>query len=147
MNSAPKVKILAHQGIEGDRYALNKGAYSLAKPLKVRDVTFISRLGIDAANQFLRSLGQKGFTENETRRNIVLNEITPNELNNLIGKNFSIGNVEFRATELCAPCERPSNLASKQGFIRAFENHGGIRAEALCSGEIGIDDLLMQSSF
>lgn len=146
MNSASKVKILPQKGIEGDRYALNKGAYSLAKPIKIRDITFISRVGIDDANHYLKSIGQEGFTDSETRRNIVLNEITSNELNNLIGKVFSVGDVSFRGTELCTPCERPSKLANKKCFLKAFENKGGIRAEALCPGEIEIGNLLILSS-
>ena len=120
MNSASKVKILPQKGIEGDRYTLNKGAYSLAKPIKIRDITFISRVGIDDANHYLKSIGQEGFTDSETRRNIVLNEITSNELNNLIGKVFSVGDVSFRGTELCTPCERPSKLANKKCFLKAF---------------------------
>ena len=137
-----KANIIANQGIEGDRYALNKGAYSHSKPSKVRDVTFIARMGIDRANHFLNLGGHKTFTDEETRRNIVLGEITPEELNDLVGKTFSVGKIQFEGIELCIPCERPSKLANKKHFFEAFEGNGGIRAGALSSGELALHDLL-----
>jgi MOSC domain-containing protein YiiM len=45
--------------------------------------------------------------------------------------------------ELCDPCERPSKLANKKGFLKAYDNNGGIRAQVLDSGEITIGDLLV----
>ena len=137
-----KVNIIANQGVQGDRYALSKGVYSHARPSKVRDVTFIARMGIDRANHLLNLSGHQTFSDVETRRNIVLKEITPEELNDLVGKTFSVGGIEFYGTELCIPCERPSKLANKKHFFEAFEGNGGIRARALSSGEIALHDLL-----
>lgn len=41
-------------------------------------------------------------------------------------------------TELCDPCARPGKLAGKDGFAAAFESLGGLRAEVMTSGEIGV---------
>lgn len=138
-----KVRLLARVGIEGDRYALRLGAFSSSNPPKIRDATLVTKSGIDSANHFLKTNGLVAFNYEETRRNIVIENLLPDELNDLVGKVFFLGGIKLKGTELCVPCERPSKLANKKNFQDSFENNGGIRVEILEDGELMIGDLLV----
>ena len=85
------------------------------------------------------------FDPSETRRNVVIDQILPSELNALVGKIFYIGKLKLKGEELCEPCERPAKLVNKKGFKKAFDNNGGIRAQVLDTGEIKIGDLLLSA--
>jgi MOSC domain-containing protein YiiM len=63
-------------------------------------------------------------------------------LNQLVGKEFFLGLIRLKATELCIPCERPAKLSEKSNFLSAFKNRGGIRAQILDSGEVRVGDQL-----
>jgi MOSC domain-containing protein YiiM len=129
MERADSVWALSNTGLQGDRYALGLGAYSNARPPKVRHVTFIDESQIAAANAAL--LGGAPFSFLETRRNVLTRGV---DLNALIGVDFQIGMAVFKGVELCHPCDRPSNLLGKPGFREAFGNRGGLRAEILANG-------------
>lgn len=143
MNSMDQVKVGAGLGIEGDRYALGTGAYSLLEPRKVRDLSLISLTGIAVANEWLSAGNEPTFENSETRRNIILEGITAPELNLLVGQKFQLGNILLRGTELCVPCERPAQLLNRPSFMDAFEGRGGIRAEVLNSGVLAVGDRLV----
>ncbi len=143
MQSMGKVKVKIDSGIEDDRYALGTGAYSALKPTKVRHISLISLSGIEVANEWLQAGEEPAFDASETRRNIVLKEITASELNNLVGQLFWLGNIKLLGTELCTPCERPAQLVNKPRFMDAFEERGGIRAKVLNSGELSVGDKLI----
>jgi MOSC domain-containing protein YiiM len=142
MQAINHAKVKAGFGIEGDRYALGTGAYSKVEPAKVRHISLISSSGIETANDWLKAGDEPTFNGSETRRNIVLDGITASELNDLIGKQFQLGNLQLLGTELCTPCERPAQLMSKPSFMEAFEGRGGIRAEVLNTGTLSIGDKL-----
>ena len=143
MVSKDKVKLVKGIGIEGDRYALGVGAFSNSDPKKNRDITLIAKIGIDTSNRLLTYDGLAEFDMSETRRNVVIDQIQPDQLNALVGKVFYLGKIKLKGEELCDPCERPSKLANKKGFKNAYDNNGGIRAQVLDSGEITIGDLLV----
>ena len=146
MQDVNQIKVIAGLGIEGDRYALGTGAYSKVVPPKIRHISLISLAGIQTANEWLQAGDEPTFTEAETRRNILLDNISATELNNLVGKTFWLGEIQMLCTELCAPCERPAQLLNKPSFMDAFEGRGGIRAEILNSGMLQIGDKLMINS-
>ena len=136
-----RVNVLTGIGITGDRYASGLGAFSTLPVQKIRDISLITRDGIDTANHLLTTAGLNGYLDGETRRNIILEGITADRLNQLLGKEFYLGGLRFRATELCTPCARPAKLAHKSDFDKAFVNKGGVRAQVLDSGEISLGDL------
>jgi hypothetical protein len=142
MRKRESAKLSIGAGIEDDRYALGIGAFSGSNPPKIRDVSLIALMGVKAANLELEASGLKTFLATETRRNIVIEGMSSESLNQLVGKEFSLGSIRFKATELCVPCERPANLSEKSNFISAFANRGGIRAQILDSGEIKVGDQL-----
>ena len=136
MVSLDYIEALTGKGLYEDRYALEKGSWSKNEPFK-RQFTFISIEGITEANKEL----ENPFLPEDTRRNIVTKGI---DLNSLVGKKFKIGSVIFKGTELCDPCDRPSRLADKQGFRKAFNNRGGIRAEIISGGMITIGQIFLK---
>ncbi len=141
MMQLAQANIVAGKGIEGDRYALGIGAFSKTKP-KIRHISLIALSGIEDANQQLLTKQYAVFSESDARRNLVISNISASELNDLVGKIFYLGGLAFRGTELCAPCQRPANLLKRPDVLHAFDNRGGIRAEALESGCLIPGDLL-----
>lgn len=142
MQAINEAELISGQGIQGDRYAQGTGAFSQNQPVKIRHISLIAQAGIAIANEWLESGEEPQFSDSETRRNIVLSNISPDELNQLVGKTFYLGNIACRGTELCAPCQRPAQLMNKPSFMDAFDGRGGLRAEILQSGMIKIGDAL-----
>ena len=130
-----QARIVSGEGIVGDRYAAGIGAFSLTKP-KIRHISLISLSGIADANRQLLANQHIPFSEGDTRRNVVIDHLSADELNSLVGKTFYLGGLAFKGTELCVPCQRPAKLLARPDFINAFEGRGGIRAEALESGTL-----------
>ena len=133
MEQVQQANIIAGQGIAGDRYAIGTGAFSTSNP-KIRHISLITSSGIAEANQYLEENAYDLFAESETRRNIIIDHFSSDQLNALLGKIFHLGGLAFKGVELCAPCQRPANLLSRQDFMKAFDGEGGLRAEALESG-------------
>ncbi|MBU3620016.1 MOSC domain-containing protein [Polynucleobacter sp. CS-Odin-A6] len=141
MMKIERADIVTGQGIVGDRYAAGIGAFSISKP-KIRHVSLIALSGIADANLQLLANQHTLFSVGDTRRNIVIDHLSSDELNSLVGKIFYLGGLAFKGTELCEPCQRPAKLLARPDFINAFKARGGIRAEALESGSITAKDLL-----
>jgi len=145
MAQLTRVEIIAGKGIVGDRYAEARGAFSKTTS-KIRHISLIALSGIENANWQLCAKQQTLFSEGDTRRNLVIQGISEEELNGLVGQIFYLGGIAFKGTELCEPCQRPAHLLKRPDFMNAFENRGGLRAEALDSGMISYGDLLTHSS-
>jgi MOSC domain-containing protein YiiM len=134
MREVSEVMASREAGLAGDRYGKGKGSWST--PGKThRQVSIISIEAINAANDMLL----QPFDPSETRRNIVVNGIYPNEL---IGREFTIGEARLRGTKLCDPCQRPAHLAGKGSidFEGAFHDRGGLCAEVVEDGMIYVGD-------
>ncbi len=143
MTANEQVNVVAGVGLEGDRYAAGVGRYSREMPVKVRHVTFICQEGIDIANEWQEAGGLPTFTAGQTRRNVLLTGMSAGELNSLVGRSFKISGLLFNGLELATPCHRPSEVTGQEGFLDAFENRGGLRAEACTGGVLRIGDLLI----
>ena len=133
MQELQEVKAIEQLGLEGDRYAGERGAWSKSKRKVIRQVSVIEQEAIDRANSVLET----SFLPKETRRNIVVSDFP---LNDLIGKEFMVGDVRMRGVELCDPCKRPPKLIGKSGFEESFTGYGGLRAEILTTGQISVGD-------
>jgi MOSC domain-containing protein YiiM len=141
MQLLSKAKITA-VGIEGDRYASGNGAYSNATPHKTRHLSLIAESGIAIANDWLLAGNEPKFDASETRRNIVIGNISVDDLNSLVNKTFTLGTIILKGTELCTPCQRPAQLLGKPNFMDAFEGRGGLRVEIMKPGKISVGDVL-----
>lgn len=141
--SLSSAELVADHGIRSldglaDRYygALGETLRGAYPNNKIRQLTLITKDAIDRANK------DRGipFTWEETRRNIIIQDMEAEELNSLINKLISLGAAEVKGTELCDPCDRPDKLSGKKGFKSAFTNKdgvsiGGLRVE-IKKGEI-----------
>ena len=138
MQNHQQIKATEGIGLEGDRYAANKGKWSEPEPQAKRQVTLIERENIDAL------LNEHGIEVDPAllRRNIVTQGVN---LNDLVGITFQIGDVRLQGEELCEPCSYMESF-SKQGVLKGLVNKGGLRAQILQGGKIHIDDSIVIQS-
>jgi MOSC domain-containing protein YiiM len=61
-------------------------------------------------------------------------------LNDLVGREFTIGEVRCRGVELCEPCLALQEITGEPGLIKALVHRGGLRADILTDGEIAVGD-------
>ncbi|GAB3484915.1 MOSC domain-containing protein [Marinomonas epiphytica] len=126
------VKVTKGKGIVGDRH------YGLMQE-EGQNITFVESEAIQAFNE---EFGQV-ITLSDTRRNIVTQGVS---LNQLVGKEFSVGTVRFYGVELCEPCAQlGQKLATSQchpaQVVAAWHHRGGLRADVLSSGVLGVGDI------
>ena len=124
-----KVSLKAGKGIVGDRYYSESGANrSSFKGQPDWEITLIESEVIEAFN---RATGNK-FHDSDFRRNLVTEGI---ELNNLVGKNFTIDGVQCYGVQLCEPC---AGLQKRLGvrILPDLVGKGGLRAQIKSSGLI-----------
>src|SRR5437588_5350681 len=96
MMSVDSVRAVAGRGLEGDRYFDGSGTYSETEG-EGRAVTLIEIEALDR----LRDEYGIDLLPIESRRNIATHGIT---LDDLIGKEFRIGDVRMRGIRSCEPC-------------------------------------------
>jgi hypothetical protein len=129
MRRRESVDVLAGRGIDGDRYAAGRGAFSRSSRATVRHLTLIGRETIEAANRDAVA----AFEEGEVRRNVITTGV---DLDHLVGERFCIGHVAVVGIEPCLPCRRPSLLTGKPGFLEAYEGRSGLRVGVVGGGTI-----------
>jgi MOSC domain-containing protein YiiM len=122
-----RIRVVAGKGIEGDRYFGRADGPG-------QNVTFVEAEEIEA---FLRSCDSP-LDLSRTGRNIVTRGI---RLNDLVGKEFVVGQVRFRGVELCEPCSGFGQAmscahVSPAQVVKRMVHRAGLRADALSSGEI-----------
>ena len=71
------------------------------------------------------------------RRNIVSRGI---ELNDLIKKKISVGNVKLEVIDLCRPCRHLSEKLGRNEIIKEFLRKRGIRCQIINDGKISLFD-------
>lgn len=137
MVSHDRIGALAGAGLAGDRYALGVGFYS-SRPLPggARELTLIET---EALDEIERETGIR-LEHLESRRNIVTSEI---RVHDLIGKQFTIGEVLCEGVRDCPPCEHLVELTGKE-VLKAMAYRGGLRANILTSGEIAVGDAIVE---
>ena len=119
------------RGLEGDRYASGQGTFS-DKPGTGRQVTLIEAEAIEA---FAAEFGES-LTPSDARRNIVTRGV---RLNDLVGREFMVGQVRVLGCRLCEPCTHLERLTGKS-VLRGLVHRGGLRAEFLSDGVIRVGD-------
>ena len=120
------VDALAGRGLRGDRYCLAEPG-----PESDSNLTLIER----AAYEHLESQGIP-VKEPLLRRNLIVSGI---ELNSLVDREFTVGSVRCRGTELCHPCSYLESV-TRPGVLKTLVLRGGIRAEILTDGTIHLGD-------
>lgn len=128
-----RLRLLAGQGIEGDRHC--GGA-----DWPGQNLTLIEAEEIEA---FCQLLGQPSDLS-LSRRNLVTRGI---RLNELVGQRFMIGDCLLYGVELCEPCRSLGQRLATAGhdaaaIIRYWTGRGGLRADILSDGWITVGDPL-----
>jgi len=125
------VDAIAGVGLAGDRYAKGEGFWP--DEGESRALTLIEAEAID-------DLLADGIAlqPGESRRNMTTRGI---RLNDLVGKEFTIGDVRARGTELCEPCTHLVALTGKP-LLKPLVHRGGLRADLLTSGRISVGDAI-----
>ena len=125
--SVSSVKAVAHQGLVGDRYYAKSGTFSEAEPLGPgREITLIEEENIDLLAERLRHKVDAA----RLRRNIVTRGV---RLNDLVGRQFTIGNIRLLGVRLCHPCAHLQRLSGWE-VITLLKERGGLRADILDNG-------------
>ena len=120
-------RVVATQGIEGDRYF---GRHDEPG----QNATFVEAEELEA---FLEACGQP-LDLSVSGRNLVTRGV---RLNMLVGKEFTVGTVRFRGVELCEPCLGLGQALSFSGLppadvVKKLVHRAGLRADVLSSGEV-----------
>lgn len=97
MQPLAEARLIAGQGIEGDRYLLGTGTYS-QKPEPGRQVTLIETETLEA---LARDHGIE-LLPHEHRRNLTVRGVP---LNHLVGRRLRVGGVTLEGTRLNTPCK------------------------------------------
>jgi MOSC domain-containing protein YiiM len=122
-----RVSVVAGSGIQGDRYFGCDDEPG-------QNVTFIE------AEELERFADEHGRDRelSLTGRNVVTRGV---RLNDLVGREFSVGAVRFRGVELCEPCRNFGRALagpdlSGARIVKLWVHRAGLRADALTSGEM-----------
>ena len=102
---------------------------------KERQITLIE---IENINHF-NKISKTNIPAIDFRRNIITENI---KLNDLVDKEFFVGNIKLKAHDLCRPCKYLQEKLKQGNFIKEFLHTGGLRCEILSSGKIFIGDLI-----
>jgi MOSC domain-containing protein YiiM len=126
-HEAQQVRVVAGQGIEGDR---NFGL----RHDPGQNITLVEAEEIES---FLREQG-RAHDLSVTRRNLVTRGV---RLNELVGRGFTVGAVRLCGAELCEPCDGLGKaLAGAQQsaamVVKRLVHRAGLRANVLSSGII-----------
>ena len=100
---------------------------------KMKQLTLIEAENI----MYFNKISNVNIPELDFRRNLITGNIN---LNELVNKEFFIGDVKIKAHDLCRPCKYLQNLLKQENFIKEFLLRGGLRCEILSDGNININD-------
>ena len=131
-NKSEKIKSVADaqavkgQGLISDRkFRSNNDKKSQLTLIEIENINYYNNLTKSNINPL------------DFRRNIITQKI---ELNNLVGKEFFIGEVKVKAHDLCRPCLYLQKLLNQKNFVKILLEKGGLRCEILNNGKIKVGD-------
>lgn len=120
-----QVNCVANRGIEGDRFFDYKENYK-------GQITFFDEA---VYRRLCRELNVSDKTPEVFRRNVVIGGV---DLNQLVGKEFTLQGVRFRGMVECKPCYWMDG-AFAAGAEEKLKGFGGLRAQILNTGVLKVD--------
>ena len=123
-----EVNLIKGEGILNDR-KYKKGND------KKKQITLIEIENINHYNK----ISSTEFPARYFRRNVVTKDIN---LNNLLNKEFYIGNVKVFAHDFCRPCKYLEKLLNKDNLMKELFTKGELRCEILTNCKIIVGDSL-----
>jgi MOSC domain-containing protein YiiM len=136
--SVDQVEAVPGQGLAGDRYADGRGTWS-ATPGTGREVTLVESEAVEA---LARDHGIR-IEPGQARRNLLTRGVA---LNDLIGREFDVGDVRLVGMRTCDPCAHLAELAGEPGLVRGLARRGGLRAEIVRGGTLRVGDRITVSN-
>ncbi|GAB4082008.1 MOSC domain-containing protein [Modestobacter muralis] len=133
MQRVATARLLAGQGLEGDRYALGGGTWARYPDLE-KQLTLIDRDGVAAVAD---ELGV-ALTSGDTRRNVVTSGV---DLPALVGAYFCVGDALLFGMKRCPPCAHLERLTGVR-LVKALAARGGVNAAVLVGGTITEGDVV-----
>ncbi|HLH64720.1 MAG TPA: MOSC domain-containing protein [Solirubrobacteraceae bacterium] len=121
-----RVRALPGRGLEGDRHVDGRGTFPSGIP-----GSSLTLIEAEVCESFDPPLGPDAH-----RRNLVVRGIP---LNDLVGHEFTVGDVRCRGMRLCEPCTVVQRYAGRP-ILRDLVHRGGLRADILSEGEIALGD-------
>jgi MOSC domain-containing protein YiiM len=112
------------RGLEGDRYHAGRGTFESGRPGS--ELTLIDAAVLDELGPI------------DHRRNVV---VRGTDLNALVGREFTVGEVRCRGERLAEPCA-VLDRANGGGVLRPLVHRAGLRASLLSGGTIKVGDVL-----
>ena len=135
MTLLSSVRAVRGRGLAGDRYFHHLGTFSPTPQKPDYELTLIEQEQIDA---FAQASGLP-FTALHARRNIVTRGVA---LNDLVGREFRLGEVRVRGIRLCEPCNYLAKISYPE-TLKALVHKAGLRAQILTDGTIRTGDLIV----
>ena len=129
MNEVNSIEVIANQGIVNDRYFKEYNEKDL-------QITLIESENIDYVNE----ISSSHIPYIDFRRNIITQGI---KLNDLVNKEFIIGEVKIKGHRLCDPCKYLQDKLKHANLVKNLVNKGGLRCEILSDGLISIKDQIV----
>ncbi len=121
-----EARALAGRGLKGDRHVTGQGTFPSGPPGSA-----LTLIEAEVCESFDPPLGPS-----DHRRNVVTRGI---DLNALVGREFTIGDVHCRGMRLCEPCTVVQRYVGRP-VLRALVHRGGLRADILHDGTIRVGD-------
>src|SRR3954468_16674463 len=123
-----RANALAGQGLEGDYHCEPHDRAGA-------DLTLIAAEALEALAEEYGVVLEPG----ESRRNITTRGI---DLNALVGRRFSVGEVQAVGVELCEPCMVLVRLTDQFPVLRGLAHRGGLRADVVEGVRIALGDAI-----
>jgi MOSC domain len=132
MESVASAELVGGHGVQGDRYSSLAGTFSEEALRPDQEVTLIESEEIDAFNEDTGLAVDYGAV----RRNVVTRGV---RLNDLVGRQFRVGQALLEGMRLCEPCTHLASLVSAE-VLSGLVQRGGLRARILEGGRIRVSD-------
>ena len=130
INEVNSIDVLANQGVIGDRHFKEfNDPYCQLSLIESENIDYYN-------SKYSLDISYLSF-----RRNIVTKGV---KLNELVGKKFSIGNVNVEGIDLCRPCRHLTEVLKQDNILKEFLRRGGLRCQILNSSSIKLGDSIIQ---
>ena len=126
INEVNSIDVLTNQGVVGDRHFKEfNDPYNQLSLIESENIDYYNiKYGLN-------------IPYIDFRRNVITKGI---QLNNLIGKKLTVGNVELEVNDLCRPCRHLTEILKQDNILKEFLRRGGLRCQILSSSNIKIGD-------
>jgi len=121
-----RIRAVAGRGLEGDRH------FGEHEPGSGHDLTLVAAESIEALGEGQGIVLEPG----QTRRQITTRGV---DVNALVGRRFTVGEVEAVGIELCEPCNHLQSM-TPPGTMRGLVHRAGLNADIVRGGEIAVGD-------